>query len=53
MQATKLSGNLSIAINCLEDVLNQNDGESIIDSIKQYKEDKNLDKIELTNFKVD
>jgi len=53
MQATKISGNLLLAIDFLEEVLNKKDGKSVIDSIKKYKEDKKLSKIELENFKID
>ncbi len=47
MQGTGITENLSAAINFLEDILNDHDGEAVIENIKQYKKTKNFDDIEL------
>ena len=48
MQITGISENLSTAISFLEDLLNNKDGEAVIENIKKYKKTKNTDEFELT-----
>lgn len=40
MQTAQLSKNLSLAINCLEEILNNQDCEAVLETIKKYKEMK-------------
>ena len=47
MQVTGISENLSAAISFLEDILNNNDGETVIQNIKKYKQTNNAEDIEL------
>lgn len=53
MQTTGVSKDLSLAMDCLEDLLNNNDGEIVIETIKNYKKMKSSSTIESINFKID
>ena len=53
MQAINPSKNLSLAINYLEEALNEQDGKILLDTIKKYKETKSSDCYEVENFKID
>jgi len=47
MQITGISENLSTAITFLEEILNNKDGEAVIENIKNYKKTKNQEEFEL------
>jgi|GEM_PF-3251957 len=53
MQAAGISKDLSMAINFLEEILNNKDSETVIETIKKYKETKITDKSALKNFSID
>ena len=46
MQTTGISKDLSIAIDFLEELLNNKHSEMVIETIKKYKKTKNSDEIE-------
>lgn len=47
MQITRISKNLSEAINTLEEILNNADGEALLENIKKFKQTKNPDELEI------
>ena len=53
MRTTEISRELSTAITFLEDLLNDENGENLLDTIKQYKELKNTSDADLTNYSLD
>ncbi|HSA07376.1 MAG TPA: hypothetical protein P5556_09370 [Candidatus Gastranaerophilales bacterium] len=53
MQTTGISKDLSLAINFLEELLNNKDSATIIETIKNYKESKNSNNHGLINYNID
>ncbi|MFH0703271.1 MAG: hypothetical protein V2B14_07050 [bacterium] len=51
MQAIDISSELSLAINSVESLLNEKDGEFVLEVIKKYKKHKNLDSYTLNELK--
>lgn len=47
MQGTEISENLSAAINYLEELLNNKDGDTVIQNIKKYKKTRNPKALEV------
>lgn len=53
MQTAQISKDLSLAINFLEDLLNNKDSEAVIETIKKYKQMKTSDSLNMGNFSLE
>ncbi len=53
MRTTEISKDLSIAINFLEEILNNKNSEAVIETIKKYKQMKTSNEITSQNFSID
>ena len=53
MQTMGASTDLSLAIDFLEELLNNKDSDTVIKTIKKYKEMKNSGEIGLNNFNIE
>ncbi len=53
MQTAEISKDLSTALHFLEEILNNKDGDAVIETIKKYKQMKNSGSSGLTNFSID
>jgi len=50
MQATELSRDLSTAIDMVEEILNSHNGADFLETLREFKETKEIDAESITNF---
>ena len=51
MQIVEMSHELNFAINTMENLLNSNDGDFVLETIRKYKQKKNLDSYTLMELR--